>query len=138
MPAQPIVLPINAGLMFNGNRVSDHNRSPISVTVERKENRKRMANGDLRVFVVSQKRVIKVSWKDLPHDDARSADGFWSVASLQSFYNGMTGSFTLRITYGDNSYEDISVMFKDFNLTLKKRSSYIIGLYDLDITLEEV
>lgn len=135
---EPLVLPIHAGLMFEGNRVTDHNRSPLSINSERKENRNRMADATLRSFVVAKKRNIKVSWKDLPAEDIKSADGFWAAESIENFYESTLGNFTLRITYGDNTYEEIEVMFKDFSKVLTKRSKYTRGLYDIDITLEEV
>lgn len=136
--APPLVLPIDAALAFDGNRVTDHNRTAIQISIERKENRKRMADGTLRTFVVAQKRQIKTSWTDLPAADIRAVEGFWAADSLKTFYDATLGSFTLRITYGDGEFEDLFVMFKDFSMALSKRSSYNRAMYDLDLTLEEV
>lgn len=135
--AGPRVFPIGCGLRINGNRITDHNRSDIVASPERIENRKRMANGTMRNFVIAQKRKIKTSWEWLPWQDAKTVDGFWGMQSLLSFYNSTFGEFTLRITLGDNSYEEFLVMFDDFSPQLKRRGSYT-DLYSLDITFEEV
>ena len=136
MPS-PLVLPVNAGLAINGNRLTDHNRSTISITPDRIENRKRMANGTLRNFVVSQKRKIKTSWDNLPNKTVLTVDGFWGATEMINFYNSTFGEFTLRLTYGDNTYEDILVMFSEFSPQIKKRNNYV-DYYNIDITFEEV
>lgn len=137
MPPKARVFPIGAGIAINGNKLSDHNRAPISITPERIENRKRMANGTMRNFVVATKRKIKTSWENIPFDDARTVDGFWGAESMTNFYNDTFGEFTIRITYGDNTFEDILVMFADFSSVLRKRSKYT-DLYNIDISFEEV
>lgn len=137
MPPRIRVLPVGAGLAINGSKLSDHNRAPISITPERIENRKRMANGTLRNFVVAQKRKVKTSWENLPKQNTHTVDGFWGAKSLIDFYNATFGEFTLRVTYGDNTHEDILVMFADFSPVLRKRSGYT-DLYSIDVTFEEV
>lgn len=137
MPPRARVFSIGTGLAIDGNKVTDHNRTPISISIERIENRKRMANGTMRNFVVAQKRKFKTSWDNLPKQDNRTVDGFWGAKSLIDFYNATLGEFTLRVTYGDNSFEDILVMFADFSPTLRKRSIYT-DLYSIDVTFEEV
>lgn len=137
MPPRPRILPIGAGLMINGSKLTDHNRTPISITPDRLENRKRMANGTLRNFVVAQKRKIKTSWDNLPAQDNITVDGFWGATSMIDFYYATIGEFTLRITYGNNSGEDILVMFADFSAQLRKRGQYT-DFYSIDVTFEEV
>jgi hypothetical protein len=133
----PRVLAIGAGLAINGSKLTDHNRSPISLSPERLENRKRMANGTMRNFVIATKRKIKTSWDLVPAIDGRTVDGFWGALSMQNFYNNTFGEFTLRVTFGTNSHEDILVMFNSFDCVLRKRSKYA-DLYNVDITFEEV
>jgi hypothetical protein len=137
MLPRPRVLPIGAGLAINGNKLTDHNRTPISITPERIENRKRMANGTLRNFVVAQKVKIKTSWDNLPRQNTHSVDGFWGAESMINFYNNTFDEFTLTVTYGDNSTKDFLVMFADFSPVLRKRSGYT-DLYSIDVTFEEV
>lgn len=124
-------------MKFNGNRVTDHNRSPISVTYDRIESKKRMANGTMRTLHVAEKRKFRVSWKDLPKNNVQAVDGFWSALALATFYETTIGEFTLTLTYGDNSTETVTVMFDEFSTKLNKRS-YYTDLYDVDLGLVEV
>lgn len=132
-----IVLPIGSIFRFNGNRISDHNRSDLGVDPERIEKRNRMANGMLRTFVVSTKRTWKCSWENIPRQDNKTVDGFWGQKSLEDFYLSSPGAFTLTLTHGDNTTDTFTVMFKSFTSTIASRSSYT-DLYNVDLTLEEV
>jgi|ERR1044072_1784258 hypothetical protein len=139
--ANILVLPISAGLAFKVgstiHKLTDHKRSEISVGYERIENRKRMADGTMRTFVVATKRNWKVSWEMLPRDDNQTVDGFWSAVSMKDFYDETLGSFDLRITDGTNTVETVKVMFDSFSCKLKKRSAYT-DFYDVDMSLVEV
>lgn len=138
-----VVLPIGPGLTFKSgistHKVSDHNRSELSILPERIEYKKRMADGTLRSFVVvSQKRIFKVSWSKLPKNDNQTIDGFWGALSLQSFHASTIGSFELIQTYGDNvPQSSVFVMYEDFSFKLTKRSVYT-DFYDIDMSLKEV
>lgn len=46
--------------------VSDHNRSPISISTNRIESRQRMVNGNMRSYHNADKLQISVSWERLP------------------------------------------------------------------------
>lgn len=141
-----MILPIHCGLTFARpidaeyatRKLTDHNRSPISISIEKIENKERMANGTLRKFVVANKKTLKISWENLPRQDAATADGKWGASSMKSFYdtNG-DGPFWVTINYGDGTNESIQVMFQDFNIKLSKRGIYT-DLYDIDFGLEEV
>lgn len=141
-----MILPIWCGLTFarpsdpeyGSRKLSDHNRSAINLSFDKIENKERMANGTLRKFVVATKRNIKVSWEDLPRQDAHTADGFWGANSIKSFYNSNGNSaFWVTINYGDSTNEFFQVMFTDFNMKLSKRS-LVTDLYNVDFGLEEV
>jgi hypothetical protein len=137
----PLILPIDTGMIFKVastlNRLSDHNRSPIAVTMDRIENRKRMADATMRTFVVATKRMWKTSWEDLPREDNQTADGFWGSESLIQFYQSTLGSFELVITNGNNETETTTVMFDNFDFKLTKRSRYT-DFYDIDLSIVEV
>ena len=141
-----MILPIWCGLTFarpsdseyGSRKLSDHNRSPLSLSFEKIENKERMANGTLRKFVVATKRTVKVSWDDLPRQDAYTADGFWGANSIKDFYNTNSNvPFWVTINYGDGTNEFFQVMFTDFNIKLSKRS-LVTDLYSVDFGLEEV
>lgn len=138
-------LPIECGLTFARpgdaeyatSKLSDHNRSAISMSMERIENKQRMANGTLRKFVVATKKNLKVSWTELPRQDEITVDGNWGAYSMRDFYKAATGAFYVTINYGDGTNEVLHVMFSDFNIKLNKRGTYT-DLYDVDFGLEEV
>lgn len=141
-----MILPIQCGLTFakpsdpqySSRKLTDHNRSPISLDFEKIENKERMANGTLRKFVVATKRSIKASWDDLPRQDAHTADGFWGANSIRDFYEAYGNmAFWVTINYGDGTNEFFQVMFTDFNMKLSKRS-LVTDLYNVDLGLEEV
>jgi len=46
--------------------VSDHNRSPISMDMQRIENRTRMVSGNMRSYYTDDKATINTSWNLLP------------------------------------------------------------------------
>jgi hypothetical protein len=47
-------------------KLTEHNRSEISITPERIEQTQRMGNGSLRKFFVADKKQFSVSWRMLP------------------------------------------------------------------------
>lgn len=47
-------------------RITDHNRSPLDISVERIERSQRMAGGTMRRYVVNKKRNFSCSWELLP------------------------------------------------------------------------
>lgn len=138
-------LPIECGLTFARpadtdyatSKLSDHNRTPISISMTQIENKQRMANGTLRKFFIATKRTLKVAWTDLPRQDAITVDKHWGANSLKSFYDTHKGDFYVTINYGDGTNEVLHVMFSDFNIKLSKRGSYT-DFYDVDFGLEEV
>lgn len=136
-----LVLPIDVGMTFKVgstlNRLSDHNRDAISVTMDRIENRKRMADGTMRTFVVATKRQWKTSWEDLPRENNQTVDGYWGAASIIDFYEDTLGSFELVITDGENATETTTVMFDSFDFKLTKRGIYT-DFYDIDLSVVEV
>ena len=46
--------------------LSDHNRSAISISQQRIENRQRMINGTMRSYHIADKITISTSWQNLP------------------------------------------------------------------------
>ena len=56
--------------------LSDHNRSEISISTERFEQRQRMANGTMRSFFIADKLSISTSWSMLPSRSFKDYPGF--------------------------------------------------------------
>lgn len=136
MPPTPIKLPKGALMEWNGNKISDHNRSQLSVSVERIEGAKRMANGTLRKYVIADKRKFSVSWEELPHIADWTVDGYWAGREIESFYNNNAGAFILRIVNGDGVVQTYNVVISDFSMDLIKRGAF--DFWNVDITMEEV
>ncbi len=131
-----LVFPKDALLRFNGNRVSDHNRSPLEISTERIGRQVRTVNGTLRKYHVADKKTFSVSWEMLPHMDSKTVDGFWGANSLRDFFNSTTGEFTLTIENFDGTEINYTVVFTDFSRTLNKR--WGANYYDVSLTMEQV
>lgn len=125
-------------------QISDHGRSPLSVAVERIENKQRMADGTLRRYVVSKKRTWTASWENLPDKQvsflANGQPGNW----MEQFHNEVNGEFKMRIRTGSDEAlavgtggSIVSVMITDFSKEIAKRGK-AFDLLSMDLTLEEV
>lgn len=140
-----MILPLTCGITFARPsdpgyltaRVTDHNRSAISVTYDKIENKQRMVDGTLRKFVVATKRKFSVSWTELPRQDSVTVDRFWGANSLKEFYESHDGDFYATLNFGDGTNEIVHVMFNEFDLKLSKRGIYT-DHYDLNLGLDEI
>lgn len=140
-----MILPIECGLTFARptdaayatSKLSDHNRSPISVSISQIESKQRMANGTLRKFAIATKKSLKISWTNLPRQDQVTVDKHWGANSMKNFFETHQGAFYVTINYGDGTNETLQVMFSDFNYKLSSRGRYT-DFYDVDFGLEEV
>lgn len=132
----PLVFAKDALITLGGNRLSDHNRGELSVDNERIEIAKRMANGSLRKYVIADKRKFSVSWSDLPNTSTNTVDGFWGGKEIETFCQANAGAVLLKLTNGDGSIENITVVISGFNHTVKKRGAY--DFWDISLELEEV
>lgn len=121
---------------WNGNKITDHNRSELQVSVERIESSKRMANGMMRKYVIADKRKFSTSWDELPHDAVWTIDGFWGGRQIESFYNTNAGQFTLRLTMGDGQIESYNVVFTGFSKDIQKRGEF--DFWQVSVEMEEV
>lgn len=89
---------IEAGIQLsltgaNGSwqKLTDHNRDPISISTELIESQARMANGRMRKYVVAQKNTISASWSYVPSKTAETADLNYGAAWIESFYKSNAG-----------------------------------------------
>jgi hypothetical protein len=123
-------------MQWDGNKITDHNRSELSVDYDRIENSKRMANGTMRKYVVADKRKFSVSWNDLPHTSDYTVDGFWGGEDIEEWYQTHPGAFVLRLTNGDGTQLNVTVMITSFNKSITKRGKF--DFWDVDVDMEEV
>jgi hypothetical protein len=126
------------------NKISDHGRSELSVSVERIENKQRMANGRMRKYVVAKKRTWSCSWENLPSVDSDFLAGGKSGSWIENFHNTVDGSFLMRLRAGseiDANYTGIQgtiveVFISDFSKDVIKRGKEY-DRWNLSISLEE-
>ncbi len=123
-------------IRLNQVPVTDHNRSSLSITTERIETRKRMANGTMRTYWIADKNSWSMSWEMLPNTNAATVDGYMGADTLESTYLAQHGDFELELTFGNSPVRIYRVMWKDFSKTLLKRGKY--DFYDVSASFEEV
>ena len=130
----------NQLVYIDGQKLSDHNRSPLQVTPEDLNNRERMANGTLRGYTVALKNTWTCSWEDLPskaHSEQGPVDGGLSGEQLDAYYRNNRKPVELVIKDGAGTSKTYRAIITDFDYSVKKRGS-TVDWWDVSITLEEV
>ena len=134
-----------AGTTKTWNKVSEHNRSPLEINVERIEAITRTSNGTLRKNHIADKRSFSVSWEMLPSYRDLTVDGGWGAEDLRQFYLSDDGkkTFNIRInlakTGSDQSssgYESYTVSFSNCSFSVLKRG--IQPHWSVSLTMDEV
>lgn len=117
--------------------VTDHNRQPLSISVERLEKKNVMANGITRRYTVNKKRSFSANWNLVPSKSEYTADGGLAGDDIETWHNTEDGPFWIMLKDGDGNVEKIRVMISDFSKEIDKRSPNF-DLLTIDLTLEEV
>ena len=134
-----------AGTTKTWNKVSEHNRSPLEINVERIEAITRTSNGTLRKNHIADKRSFSVSWEMLPSYRDLTVDGGWGAEDLRQFYLSDDGkkTFNIRInlakTGSDQSssgYEPYTVSFSNCSFSVLKRG--LQPHWSVSLTMDEV
>jgi len=131
------VFPKDAILSLDGNFVTDHGRSELSISFERLENKIRTQRGGLRIYHRADKKTLSASWDDLPENDEYTVDFGMGAKELESFYLNNTGAFPVSVTYDTGLVENLTMVFSDFDMGVKSRRNPV-SFYTLSMTLEEV
>lgn len=135
------------------NKISDHNRQPLSITVERFETTSRTVDGTLRRYSVAKKRTFSISWDMFPSKSAPTyngktgvgtVDAGWAGEDIETFHNTTDGVFLIKLRKGsdeskansDTTVEVVNVMITDFSKDVLKRG--VVDFWSLSLTLEEV
>lgn len=135
------------------SKITDHNREPLQISVERLEKKNRMVDGTLRRYTVAKKRTFSVSWTMLPSKRNSSYLGKAGITTvdnglageeIEAFHNTVNGAFKMKLRKGideakaiaDASIEVVDVMITDFSKDIEARG--LVDLWSLSITLEEV
>jgi len=127
------------------NKVTEHNRSDLDVSIERIEQVTRTSDGTLRKNYITDKRRFSASWTMLPSYRTLTVDGAWGAEDLRTFYLSNEGktSFRIRINLAKNGadqtssgYEEYTVVFGGCNFSVVKRG--LQPHWNVAIELEEV
>lgn len=121
-------------MTWNGNKVTDHNRGALSVSVERIEESTRMANGTMRKYIIADKRTFTTGWSDLPQSAHLTVDGFWGKNEIENWWNTTTGQFELKLYYGDGTTQLYYVMMTKFSAEISKRGAFDFWKVDVELT----
>ena len=128
-------------------KLSEHNRSTVSMDINRIEKTQRMSNGSLRKIWIADKRDISTSWSSLPTYSTLTVDGGYGAADLRSFYlNKGQGTFKVKISYNavETRDEIIVASFTSCTFSISKRNirstaaSVPQEFWDVSFSLEEV
>lgn len=126
----------DAIMKWDNNRITDHNRSELSVDVDRIETANRMANGTRRAYVVADKRTFSTSWNNLPSSRSYTVDGFWGGDDIENWYNTKPGPFALAITHANGTIKEYTVVMTRFSKEIIKRGAY--DMLQVSVEMEEV
>lgn len=160
--------PISSGISIsidniNWYSLTDHNREPIQVTNQLIEQSNRMANGQMRKYVIANKRTFSTSWKDLSSNPLNVVDygkqqyPVVSSSWLAAFYAANVaipvyikfthstetvptiGNVPSDLTYSSSTtgVETIKCYITKFSVTTKKRMK-AWDYVDMDIEFQEI
>lgn len=136
--------------------LTDDGRDPVSVSIERIENRQRMANGRMRTYHVMDKKSFSTGWTNLPSrakDDNRdyiseyinntTATPFGAGQDIKDWHEEYTGDFWMLFVYDKSTtsaatsqVELFNVFFDSFDFSISKRGQFN-DLWDVNISLVE-
>jgi len=152
----PMTLPVGSILYFDTGtdlvtptwtKLSEHNRFPVSVDINRIEKTQRMSNGTLRKLWIADKSQLDTSWNMLPTNSTMTIDAGMGAADIKSFYlNKGKGTFKVKISYNGVSARDeiMTMSFTSCTFSVIKRnvknsvSDAPQEFWDVSIGLEEV
>lgn len=130
----PLNLPVGSILYFDTGtdlvtptwtKLSEHNRSPINLDLNRIEKTQRMSNGTLRKIWIADKKEVSTSWDKLPTYSTLTVDGGMGAGDIKAFYlDKGKGTFKIKISYNAVSARDEIVVasFTSCNFSISKRN----------------
>jgi len=151
----PLTLPVGSVLYFDTGtdpvtptwtKLTEHNRQPASIQINRIEKTQRTSNGTMRKFFIADKKSISISWNMIPTYSTMTVDGGYGANDIQTFYNSTKGqgSFKIKISYSPTREETMEVIFSSCSFDVIKRnvkaksSDPAQEFWDVSISLEQV
>jgi hypothetical protein len=133
----------NATVEFNNNNhvaanmltLSDHSRSPLSVSYDVLGSEQRMADGTMRKNVVAKKKTFSCTWGMLPTVRTFVADGNADARDMYEFWERyLYTPLHLDLYFMVNATErGVSPTSRD--LALKNKESYLVFWTDLSFDI---
>ena len=150
-----VFLPVGSLLYFDTGtdlvnptwtKLTEHNRQPASIQINRIEKTQRTSNGTMRKFFIADKKSISVSWNMIPTYSTMTVDGGYGAQDIQAFYNSTKGqgSFKIKISYSPTREETMEVIFSSCSFDVIKRNVKAKStdaaqeFWDVSISLEQV
>jgi hypothetical protein len=146
-----ITLPVGSALFIQDvagvfQKLTEHNRAPVSIDVERIEQTARMSNGSLRKLFIADKKNVSTSWNNIPSYSSMTVDSGWGAEDIKTFYLSAKGqgTFNVRIAYNSARTEDFVASFTSCSFNMIKRNvkekaaDTAQAFWDVSISLEEV
>lgn len=106
---------ISAGIAVSTDNVTwypltDHNRAPINISMERIEQAQRMGDGTLRKYVVANKNIFDASWSFIPAatQTISSISGL-GIASFKPTVDGYYGAGFMKAFYEANVFNPVYI-----------------------------
>lgn len=139
------LLAVPAGTTLIWNKVTEHNRAELAMSIERIERVSRTSNGTLRKNFIADKRKFSTSWTMLPSYRSFTVDGAWGAEDLRSFYLSEQGqqSFKIRLNIAQNGvsqeslgYEEYTVIITDCSFAIAKRG--LQPHWNVSLSMDEV
>jgi hypothetical protein len=128
------------------NKITDHNRSPLGISIEEISNSQRTANGTMRKSIIARKHSFDLSWNDFPNMSNYTVDGGWGASQIYDFYLDTTQPFYIKITQkidsdAATSFQEYLVDFTSCSFDIVKRNPTASTPYirmNMNLSLEEV
>jgi len=132
-------------------RVTEHNRGPLTLDINRIEQSTRMANGTLRKYFIADKLNLSVSWDMVPSFRNETVDSAWGAEDIKDFYESTAGKGAFRIKINPTVFDPIlitdptmplsddytyTVMFSSADFAVVKRG--LQTYWNVTIALEQV
>jgi len=127
-------------------KITDHNRRPLGIDIEKIENSLRTANGTMRRSTIAEKHRFDISWQDVPNTSQYTVDGGFGGGEIYDFYMDNQQPFYMKITQkidsdASLSYQEFLVNFSSCSFEIVKRNpsgTYPYIRMNVNISLEEV
>jgi hypothetical protein len=110
--------------------LSDHSRSPLSVSYDVLTKSDRMADGTMKKYVIAKKKIIQCQWTMLPTIRTQVADGNADARDMKEFYEAnLYRKMSMTLYYHRNHTErsgltysePIEVFWENFSFEVVKR-----------------